>query len=264
MPGARGALPAVYGSCPDLRDGRASQEHDLARWKVCSPIFLENPDGTITEAVPSNFKSKEKRKGGPGSVDGDSDSNAESTQGEAGTNNLYHEVNFLYSRHGQVFLLLLVFQLALEILYNVLYITRLEPAVEAFRAMYSYHMSLHLAQFIYCAVWSVQFLYSVAYYGIAATAICTSSPKHYQLFANWSLAGIVMLILLAYVDKFNLLIFFLRLLAFIYSRFLQGLSASLLLLPRPGGTPGDGLGAVGEEEEQDEEAGLLRLQQRDP
>merc|ERR1719160_519400 len=103
-----------------------------------------------------------------------------------------------------------------------------------FLAMYNWRMDKRVAEIIFWFIFVLQVTYSVAYYIIAGIAMWTKRPKQYRLFANWSLVGIVSLVLLAYVDKFNLLIFFLRLLAYIYARFLQGLTASLLLLPPNG------------------------------
>merc|ERR1719313_544995 len=97
--------------------------------------------------------------------------------------------------------------------------------------MYQARLDRRAAHTIFWVIFVLQVMYSVAYYVIAGVAMWTKRPKQYRLFANWSLVGIVGLVLLAYVDKFNLLIFFLRLLAYIYARFLQGLTASLLLLP---------------------------------
>jgi len=198
-----------------------------------APIFLENPDGTITEAIPSDYKT-EKGKRSSGFFDG-SDSDGNNSQSDAMAASMYQEVDFLYSRHERVLMLLLFTQLCLEILYNVVYIVRMEPSVMEFLAMYNFRMQKRVAEMIFWFIFVLQVTYSIAYFIISGVAMWTKRPKQYRLFANWSLIGIVALVLLAYVDKFNLLIFFLRLLAYIYARFLQGLTASLLLLPPSGG-----------------------------
>jgi hypothetical protein len=231
----------AYGTC-DTRAGgtqpvaQSGLLPDIPKLRlVGGPIFLENPDGTITEAIPSNHKdAKDKARGGRrgagGSVEGDSDgSNGSLT--EAAAASMYQEVDFLYSRHGRVFALLLVAQFALEVLYDVVYVVRMGPSVLEFVAMYNYRIKPKAAEIILWTIFGMQLVYSLVYYVIACVAMYTKQPKQYQLFATWSLVGIVALVFLAYVDKFNLLIFFLRLLAYIYSRFLQGLTASLLLLP---------------------------------
>jgi hypothetical protein len=196
------------------------------------PIFLENPDGTITEAIPSDYKS-EKLKTSRRSpfFDGNDSDGSNGSQSDALAASMYQEVDFLYSRHERVLLLLLFTQFTLEVLYDVVYIIRMEPSVMEFLAMYNWRLDKRVAELVFWFIFVLQVTYSVAYYIIAALAMWTKRPKQYRLFANWSLVGIVALVLLAYVDKFNLLIFFLRLLAYIYARFLQGLTASLLLLP---------------------------------
>lgn len=215
-----------------LPEASKKDEETKAKAGIHAPIFLENPDGTITEAIPSDYKT-EKLKTSRRSpfFDGNDSDGSNGSQTDAMAASMYQEVDFLYSRHERVLMLLLFTQLCLEVLYDVVYIVRMEPSVMEFLAMYNWRMQKRVAEMIFWFIFVLQVTYSVAYYIIAAVAMWTKRPKQYRLFANWSLIGIVALVLLAYVDKFNLLIFFLRLLAYIYARFLQGLTASLLLLP---------------------------------
>lgn len=207
--------------------------------KVLGPIFLENPDGTITEAVPSNYKAPRpprpgRRQSGQSGQSGVStDSDGSSGGSVAVAANMFQEIDFLYTRHERIFLVLLGTQLFLEALYGVVFVVRMRPSVLELMAMYNWQIEDRAAQIILWAVFSLQATYALVYYLIAGMAMWTKRPKHYQMFAQWCLGGVVGLVLLAYIDKFNLPIFFLRLLAYIYSRFLQGLTASLLLLPPP-------------------------------
>mmetsp|Transcript_103953 Transcript_103953/g.291172 ORF Transcript_103953/g.291172 Transcript_103953/m.291172 type:complete len:232 (-) Transcript_103953:162-857(-) len=197
------------------------------------PIFLENPDGSITEAVPSGYKDprlkgKQRRSlFGQGQTD-DSDSNSDTA-----AVSMYREVDFLYSRHEKVLVCLLLLQLVLEVLYHVVYVVHMRngSSVMEFAAMYAMRIEPKAAETVLWVVFGISLVYTMTYYVIAGLALWTKRPKQYRLFANFGIAGIVGLILLAYVDKFNLIIFFLHLLAYIYARFLQGLTASLLLLP---------------------------------
>lgn len=223
--GAAGAALSTAGSGADARSNVILPPPS----KIGGPIFLENPDGTITEAIPSNQKDKCKSTSNRNSAEGDSDGSNESS--EAAAASMYQEVDFLYSRHERVFSILLLTQLMIEADYDFVYIHRMKEDLLVFMEMYNYRIQQKVAEGIFWTIFVVQLIYSVIYFCIAGTAMYTKLPKQYQLFANWSLAGIVGLVFLAYVDKFNLLIFFLRLLAYIYSRFLQGLTASLLLLP---------------------------------
>lgn len=202
------------------------------------PIFLENPDGTITEAVPSNYTDPKR----PGSRRSDGQRQAfmgEDSDGSSGNlsegaaANMYQEVDFLYSRHQGILMLLLSVQFLLEVLYDVVYVLRMKDgsSVVEFMAMYSWRVNPKAAEALFWSIFSIQVGYTALYYIIALLALWTKRPKQYRLFANYGIAGIVGLVLLAYVDKFNLIIFFLHLLIYIYARFLQGLTASLLLLP---------------------------------
>lgn len=196
-----------------------------------APIFLENPDGTITEAIPSDLKSDKKKGVRSPFADANDSDGSNGSMSDALAASMYQEVDFLYSRHERVLMLLLFTQFSLEVLYDVVYVMRMEPSVQMFLGMYNWRMDKRAAEMILWCIFAITVVYSIAYYVIAGIAMWTKRPKQYRLFANWALVGIVGLVLLAYVDKFNLLIFFLRLLAYIYARFLQGLTASLLLLP---------------------------------
>eukprot|EP00932_Pfiesteria_piscicida_P017809 SRR837773.4689.p2 GENE.SRR837773.4689~~SRR837773.4689.p2 ORF type:complete len:177 (+),score=58.79 SRR837773.4689:65-532(+) len=149
---------------------------------------------------------------------------------------MWQEVDYLYTRHERVLMILLVLQFALEVLYDVVYVIRMKDgsSVLEFMAMYSWRVNPKTAEQLFWVIFVIQVGYSVAYYIIGGMAMWTKRPKQYRLFANFGIAGIVGLVLLAYVDKFNLIIFFLHLLTYIYARFLQGLTASLLLLPPQG------------------------------
>jgi len=194
------------------------------------PIFLENPDGTITEAKPAGLKvmAYAKRLLGKSET---STTASDSDQSESISTARYQDADILYSRHERVMILLVLLQFSLEALYSKVYIQRMESSVKEFVAMYSWHMRPKAAEGLLWMVLMMQVSYGAVYYGIAVVAFIARRPRHFRLFANWGLLGIIGLVLLAYVDKFNLIIFFTRLLVYVYSKFLQGLTASLLLLP---------------------------------
>mmetsp|Transcript_44220 Transcript_44220/g.95234 ORF Transcript_44220/g.95234 Transcript_44220/m.95234 type:complete len:235 (-) Transcript_44220:125-829(-) len=198
------------------------------------PIFMENPDGSITEAIPSHYKDRSTKIRHPLNPE-DSDSSAGNNSDNSAAN-MWTEVDYLYTRHERVLMLLLAMQFALEVLYDIVYVMRMKDgsSVLEFMAMYSWRVNPKTPEQLFWVIFVLQVGYSLCYYGIAIAAMWTKRPKHYRLFANFGIAGIVGLVLLAYVNKFNLIIFFLHLLTYIYARFLQGLTASLLLLPPQG------------------------------
>jgi hypothetical protein len=133
-----------------------------------------------------------------------------------------------------VLMVLLTVHLTITVLYDVVYVLRMGDgsSLREFVEMYSFSNHARAAQILWF-VFAVQVGFSVAYYVVAGIAVYTKQPKYYRLFASFGIAGILGLVMLAYVDKFNLILFFLHLLTYIYAKFLQGLTASLLLLPPP-------------------------------
>jgi len=235
---------SVYGACsPETDEALAAAREQppapAAPVPATGPIFLENPDGTITEAVPFNYKdprAKTGRAGRGGSTagrEGDSDGSSGASDAAA---NMYQEVDFLYIRHQRSFLLLICTEALLDILYGTVSFIRMQTSVVEVVSMYNWQVSPETAYLLLWFVFVLLGVYSIAYYVFAGIAMWTKLPKHYQNFATWCLVGIGALLLLAFVDKFNLPIFFLRLIAYVYARFLQCLTSNLMLLP-PQQTP---------------------------
>lgn len=200
------------------------------------PIFLENPDGSIAEAIPSHLadeklkkpRSSSRPRDGSESDEGSVDSRSSA---EIAAATMAQEVELLYSRHERVFCLVLFAQFIIEVLYCSVFVIRMRPSVIEFVAMYGWEISTGTAELVLWIAFSMQVSFALVYFSLAILAIWTKGPKDYRIFASCSLIGVCALVLLAYVDKFNLPIFFLRILAYIYARFLQGLTASLVLLP---------------------------------
>jgi hypothetical protein len=224
-PGGAGAAALgslQYGAVAQGGLGRGARALGL---DAQGPIFLENPDGTITEAVPSACSTEfSKKVNAGGELEG-----ADNVDDELNT--LYQDFECIYVRHERILVLVITLQLLLEILYGVVFVVRMEPSIMEFMAMYDWQVSHTTAMQVLWTLFWVEVAYSSVYYILVGTAIWTRRPKRFHDFAIWSLCGAIGLILLAYVDKFNLPIFFLRLFAYIYARFLQGLTSSLMLLP---------------------------------
>jgi len=243
MPGGPGGR---YGSCAG-RAGAGNKDEAPATAAPAKPkavpFFLENPDGSIAEAVPWTHKafSKALRCGSfrpqalaaGGTTEGsDSDSGASNTSNNSAAS-LQQEVEFLYNRHALVFTGLLIAQFMVDMLYCYVSVRDIGKSVKELRAMYRTDMDQAVARSLFWTILAIQIVYVLFYYTLAGLALWTRKPKWFRQFANCSISGAVFFVFLAYVDKFNLPIFFIRLLAYIYGRFLQGLTASLLLLPPP-------------------------------
>jgi len=84
---------------------------------------------------------------------------------------------------------------------------------------------------MYWGAFFIEASFAVIYYCLAGAAVYTGRPKYFEYFARCGVVGVFLEIALAYVNRFNLLIFFMRLLAFMYARVLKGFMVQLLLLP---------------------------------
>lgn len=209
-------------------------------------IFLENPDGSIAEAVPSHVRDKEeqtrqktRRSSRQSSADEENEGNGSDISENAAAT-MYEEVEFLYNQHAKVLFSLLFVHFGLVVLFEAVFLLHLfdGTSVHEFVSMYGIQDLERQRQIVGDVLWVVYAIFAIYhawFYTTAGMALWTRKPRYYRDLANCGLTGIVGMVFLAYVDKFNLLIFFLHLLVYLYSRFMQGLSASLLLLP-PGNT----------------------------
>lgn len=234
-----------YGAVPDPETGEArasaSRRSGQQLKGLMRPIFLENPDGTIIEATPLHYRDPKAgakgRSKATGSSTGSQDAARAAGDSDSGSDRsevlLSGEVDYLYSRHERVFTGLLCIQLMLDGLYDYVYVVRMLDGTSAreFQAVYGPRVSLQTGQLILWITFALHNIFTLVYYGAAVNAMWTKQPSSYRLLADIGMLGIAGLVLLAYVDKFNLILFFLYLVSFIYARFLQGLTVSLLLLP---------------------------------
>jgi hypothetical protein len=73
--------------------------------------------------------------------------------------------------------------------------------------------------------------YAVVYYPVGFVSIFSKKLWLMKWFSYLALFGVLAQMFSAYLHKFNLLIFFLRLLVYIYARFMISLLVGILLLP---------------------------------
>lgn len=214
-------------------------------------MFLENPDGTITEAIPLRLSRNagkllgrldrlavdagvRRSRGNQADSNDDSDGGRSINSSEANLNTTYEEIEFLYTRHERMLGLMLFLQFFLEILYLYVFAVHMNRSIVQVSARYGFQVNSYPMRVTFWVLFIVQCVYFIGYFGIAVAAMWTRRSNRYRDFGNLCLVGIFFLVLLAYVDQFNLVIFFLRMLAYVYSRFLQGLTAGFALLAPPG------------------------------
>lgn len=191
------------------------------------PLFLTNPDGTMSEAIPPGYKERTPprtpRSGFIPDLFGDGDGL-----------NVTEEYVYLYSRHERLFASLLCMQFCLELgfiglsVYNAEYIIQ-----EIFILYHPSGASLSSLRNVFWGVFIMDAVFFCIYYGLGANSVISARPKNYEWFSNICLVGIMGQVSLAYLNKFNLVIFFLRMLGYVYAKYLKTLSQSMELLGQP-------------------------------
>lgn len=223
---------SIVGETSDTGRNSPPTSEDEAQKNV--PIFLENPDGSMLEGVPPGYKDPTPPRSPrgihgqpwgvlPGGLDDLDNANGIT---------LAEEVDFIYGRHERLLGSLLLVQFLLELAYNFVYIFEQKIAILEVVTLYRNNITQRTAEVIFWTMFGTQAAYAVGYYCVACYALWVKRPHAYRAFANWCLVGIAAQVFLAYINKFNLLVFFLRLLSYIYAKFLQNLSLSLQLLPQ--------------------------------
>jgi len=188
---------------------------------VPKPVFLLNPDGSLAEGIPDGHKEQ-------------TPPTTPRWEGLAlGGGDLSAEFEQVFVRHERLFLSLLLMEFATEVSFNIMYCYYAEYSVREVSLVY-HSLTLYGLWVIFWTLFALEICYMMVYYGLGALAIWKGRPKLYHGFAVVALAGILGQVLLAYMNKFNLLIFFLRLMAYVYAKFLRNLLQSMLLLPENG------------------------------
>lgn len=182
-------------------------------------VFLAHPDGSISEGIPPGYKEVSPPHSPRPSLLWWDDIMAA-------------EFDFIYSRHEKLFLSLLLMEFVVEFTFNVMYLFYAEYSVHEVGRVY-HTLSEHTLWTIFWAMFVCEVLYCALYFACGFGAVWSTRPKLYKWFAHIAFAGILGQVILAYMNKFNLLIFFLRLMAYIYAKFLRNLLLSLYLLPQP-------------------------------
>jgi len=192
------------------------------------PIFLKNPDGSMAEGVPPGYTDFIPTEGAPKPYGFMGDRFSQTLDEEQ----LREEVSYLGNRHMQLFGLLVTFQFLVEVTFEAMYVSQEEMALKEQHYMYA-NASLGTLKVVFWTTFGIEICFGAVYYCIAGMALFSSRPKHFEFFARCGMIGVFLEIALAYVNRFNLLIFFMRLLAFMYARVLKGFMVQLLLLPAP-------------------------------
>jgi hypothetical protein len=185
-----------------------------------SAVFVSQPDGNLSQGLPPGFKDKTP----PGTP------RLEGTPLAWADESLLAEFEYIFMRHEKLFLSLLLMEFVVEAVFNVMYLYYAHYSVHEVAHVYQ-SLSIHTLWIIMGVMWFGEIAYCAVYYSMGFLAVWSTKPHYYAWFANVALVGIFGQVLLAYMNKFNILVFFLRLLSYIYAKFLRNLLQSMNLLP---------------------------------
>lgn len=180
---------------------------------LTGPVFVQHPDGSLSEGIP------------PGYCEPTPPHTPRSHVAEASAA-VNADIVRVLARHELLFLALLLLQFIVELLFEWMHVRYSEEAIFELTLIYP-SLAPGVIKFLYWLACVGESGYCTIYFGLGVLAACQSKPRHYQRFSTVALIGTLGQLPLAYLNRFNLLIFFLRFIAYAYARFhwnlLQGI-----------------------------------------
>mmetsp|Transcript_78236 Transcript_78236/g.242573 ORF Transcript_78236/g.242573 Transcript_78236/m.242573 type:complete len:205 (-) Transcript_78236:43-657(-) len=171
-------------------------------------IVLQNPDGSLGIGLP------------PGTALPQPPSSPRGSRDAARDVGQLPRTERMLSFHGRCFFALLVSELIIEFIFNVLLLSVAKHSVEAVSLLYANIPNATLWS-IFWGLFACEISYIKVYYGLGFVALAKGQPRVYHWFTNISILGIVVQVLFAYMNKFNLLIFLMRLSSYVYAKFMR-------------------------------------------
>ena len=183
-------------------------------------VVFENPDGSLHHGLPSGLRYKHPAP----------ETDTPDNRG-LGLNDwviwdplLLQQIERVYGRHERIFLILLFVQFLLENSFNALLIKHKTSTGVELARNYSF-LAPETANVVFWVIVGTAVGFAALYYVIAATAVWDRKSVTMKLFSDVAVAGILGQILFAYINRFNLILFFLRFIVFAHSRFLHSILA---------------------------------------
>lgn len=230
----------------DVRNSALSKTDSLSVLSESQGVIVENPDGTYFQGVPAKmrkgaFTAEEAKLNGEINILENYPRNRilyivddDEIAVYSGFNQLPNQIDEfvdLYLRHAKYFAVGLILLMITElVLWALGYIER-SQAISELMDTYKTNAQAELTTLYMSLLWS-ELGYIVIYYILGFLAVYKRSVKLYSWFATFSLIGLIFEMILAYINRFDIFIFIMRFIGFIYARFLNQLLISLLLLPR--------------------------------
>ena len=176
------------------------------------PLVFENPDGSLHHALPSGTRYK---RPAPETPPGD----------RLGRDwifwdpELMRQIERIYAHHERAFIILIFLQFLLENGFNVLLIKHRGGTIDEIQRAYPF-MTEENAMIVFWVLTGIGITFAAIYYILAGLCIYERRSIYMKYFSDASMVGIIGQVIFAYINRFNLVLFFLRFVIFSYSRFL--------------------------------------------
>ncbi len=204
--------------------------------EATEPLVFENPDGTLHHALPTG-----KRYRRPVIPDTPPPGDRLAREWSLFDPELLIQVERVYSRHERVFITILFVQFLLENSFNALLIKHKDSTLHEILKTYPF-MATETAEIAFWCIVGLAITFAVVYYILASVAIWERKTKWMKIFSETAMIGILSQVMFAYLNRFNLILFFLRFIVFAHSRFLLGIldGSARIIISRPlARPPGD-------------------------
>mmetsp|Transcript_5620 Transcript_5620/g.16074 ORF Transcript_5620/g.16074 Transcript_5620/m.16074 type:complete len:196 (-) Transcript_5620:111-698(-) len=176
------------------------------------PIFVQNPDGSLAKGTPPGFKESTP----PSSPRGPE------VQFPVVIN---ADIVRALARHEIVFLGMLAMQFIVEMCFQALHIQCSGDAIFELSLIYpSWPVN-----WVYWTVSACEMVLILGSVGLGVMAVVKCKPWMYMRFSSMALLSTLSQLPLTYVNRFNLLVFFLRFISYAYARFFWNLLQSFAM-----------------------------------
>jgi hypothetical protein len=180
-------------------------------------LVFENPDGSLHHALPTGVTYKK-----PSSITPPLDPRGRGL----GLNDwviwdpeILAHIERLYKRHERVFVFLLMIQLVLENGFLVMLMRHMDATKTEIHRAYPFFTDYGLE----VAFWSligIGYGFGLVYYLFAVVSVWDRRAVYMKIFSDIAIVGVLAQVMFAYINRFNLILFFLRFVIFAHSRFL--------------------------------------------
>lgn len=182
--------------------------------KIPGPIFVQNPDGSFAQANP------------PGFMEATPPDTPRATMMGPNASRVRNDVVKVLAKHECVFLSLLMAHLVASLCFGWIQIKYQSDSLVELGMIYP-GVSAQTLSFLFWVATSADASYSCAFFFLGLACAFLGRAGVYARYATVAVIGTLAELPLAYLNRFNLLIFFLRFLSYAYARFLCNLFCTI-------------------------------------